>query len=584
MLIRRLNPAACFAGVLVLVALLLAGGVTQAQAPQRVAILPFTANADKDISYLIKGVRDMMASRLAWQDKVTVIEPDLVARVLKKVSGPYNDEKARKIGEDLSAHVVVYGSITALGESVSVDARVVKVAGKDPALTAFVQAANLDQVIPRINEFAQRINAEIFARPEALAAQSKAAAEPDKPAPGEGKDRSDLVGKIDSPATRWGAEEEGVNLPENISPLNPLFLRNLSGVESDRYWRSPRIPGRIISLAVADIDLDGKNELLALMPDSLRIYRLAGKHFALIHHFKGGPRGEYLFVDAADIDGDGRPEVFVSNINNFQVESFVLAWGQGGLGVKAKGIPYYFRVQPNPKGKGNILLGQGKSVEDAFFGPVYYMKYEKGTYVPDKPVKLPEFGNIYSMTLADLNGSGNPMIVMIGPGWDLQIYSSNAKPLSASTELYGASSKYIPQPGGVSPGTAGRDEVEWFFIPTRIVPTDLDGDGRDEVVVVRNRDRLGTIMERMRMFYSGTIYSMFWNGMSLVENWRTPRISGYLSDYAVADVGNVGRPALVMSVGQTLAKGLLEKDTSHLVAFTLKPQKKTKKIIKNKGL
>ncbi|MGD8560976.1 MAG: VCBS repeat-containing protein [Desulfarculaceae bacterium] len=571
--IRRHNPAACLAGVLALLALLFAGGVTRAQAPQRVAILPFSANADKDIS------------RLAWQDKVTVIEPDLVTRALKKVSGPYNDEKARQIGKDLSAHVVVYGSITALGESVSVDARVVKVAGKDPALTAFVQAANLDQVIPRINDFAQRINAEIFARPEALAAQSKAAAKPDKPAPGEGKDRSDLVGKIDSPATRWGAKEEGEKLPDNISPLNPLFLRNLSGVESDRYWRSPRIPGRITSLAVADIDLDGKNELLALMPDSLRVYRLAGKHFALIHHFKSGPRGEYLFVDAADIDGDGRPEVFVSNVNNFQIESFVLVWGQGGLEVKAKGIPYYFRVQPNPnpKGKGNILLGQAKSVEDAYFGPVYYLKYEKGTYVPDKPVNLPEFGNIYNMTLADLNGSGKPMIVMIGPGWDLQVYSSSAKPLSASTELYGASGKYIPQPGGVSPGTPGRDEVEWSFVPTRIVPTDLDGDGRDEVVVVRNRDRLGTIMERMRMFYSGTIYSMFWNGMSLVENWRTPRISGYLSDYAVADVGNVGRPALVMSVGQTIAKGLLEKDTSHLVAFTLKPQK-SKKIIKNKGL
>ena len=121
-------------------------------APNRVVVLPFTANSQEDISFVVKGLRDMLASRLPWQDKVTVVEPDLVAPVLKKFPPPYNDAKAREIGKEISANVVVYGSITKLGKSVSVDARVVKVDQPGPALTAFVHAKDLDAVIPQINQ------------------------------------------------------------------------------------------------------------------------------------------------------------------------------------------------------------------------------------------------------------------------------------------------------------------------------------------------------------------------------------------------------------------------------------------------
>ncbi len=155
----------------------------------------------------------------------------------------------------------------------------------------------------------------------------------------------------------------GGQAPPNISPLNPLFLRALSGVDSDRYWRSPRIEGTITALSVGDIDLDGKNELVVCLPDRIRVYRLDGQTFGLVTEFKNGPPGHYLFVDIADIDGDGRPEVFVSSIYNGLVNSFVLVWAPqgGGLAMKVKDLDYYLRVQPNPLGKGNILWGLAKT-------------------------------------------------------------------------------------------------------------------------------------------------------------------------------------------------------------------------------
>jgi len=557
---RVVASALCMALVL-----LLALPLAQAAAPasMRVAILPFTANAKDDISFLVKGVRDMLATRLAWQDKVTVVEPDLVAPVLNKIKPPYNDDTARRVGKELSAQVVVFGSITALGKSVSVDARVVKVDDNSPALTAFVQAAEMDLVIPRINDFAQRINAEIFRRPEAVAAQEKAQAQA-QAQPAAGGDQAEVGGS--------GLEK----LPENISPLNPLFMRTLAGVDSDRYWRSPRLKGTVQSVAVADVDMDGKNELLALFTDRLEMFRLDGDRFVKVREFKNGPTGEYFFVDVADIAGTGRPHIFVSCLNNKSINSFILQYDKG-FRMVAEGVPYYFRVQRNPVGPGQVL-GQKAAVDEPFFGPIYQMKYQGGEYVPDHELKLPEMANVFNFCLADLNGSKEPMVVLVGPSYSLRIFNSRGEQVWMSAEAYCASNKYIP-----FMASSRGPEPEWWYIPARLVVTDLDKDGRQEILAVRNSDRAEGIMERTRMFYKGTIYGLSWNGLGLVEDWRTPNMSGYLPDYIMADVGNVGREALVLTISQMQMSGLVEKGTSNIVAFTLKTRKKVP-VPENRGL
>lgn len=559
---------ACWSLALVTAAVMAGAVAAAATAPKRVAILPFTANAKEDMSFLVKGVKDMLATRLAWQDQVTVVESDLVTRALTKVKPPLNDEKARQVGTELSADVVVYGTITVLGKSVSVDARVVRVDQPGPALTAFVQAADMDQVIPQINDFAQRINAEIFKRPEAIAAREEARQAAAQPSGGGGG------GGDSSPG-----EDSLASLPANISPLNPLFQKQLSGVESDRYWRSPRIPGTITSVAVADIDLDGKNELLVLLPDRLRVYRLSGQHFALINEMKNGPKGTYLFVDAADIDGNGRPEIFVTNHLVQSVESFVLEWQpNGGLGYKVKSSPWYFRVQMNPTGSGHVLYGQKAAVDSPFFGPIYKLKFSKDDYVPDVELALPKMASIFNFCMADLNGTGSPQPVLVGPSYHLRVFSRSLDQMWMGSEQFAATGKFIKYMA--LSGTGYEDS--WWYLNTRLVPVDLDGDKRQEVVVVQNSSRMNMVVERIRLFYQGTIFGLSWNGMSLGEDWRTPRMSGNLTDYQVADVGNVGRPALVMSLATANEDNFFSNNQSHVVAFTIKPQKR--KPVINKGL
>lgn len=549
-------------------------GPALAAGPKKLAILPFTANAQQDVSFLVKGIRDMLTTRLAWQDKVTVLEPDVVSRAMQKVPGPYNDAKARHIGQELGADVVVFGSVTVLGKSVSLDARLVQVGSDTPPLTAYVGAATMDQVIPSINQFAKRINAEIFARPEAMAEMKRQELEA-QASRESGQGMSEEERKLAA-----GGSSAVDALPANISPLNPLFRRALSGVESDRYWRSPRMDGQITSLAVGDIDLDGKNELVVALPNRIRVYRLAGKHFALISELRNGPKGNYLFVDIMDVDGNGRPEIFVSNMNYKTMESFVLEMDQSRLVMKYSDLRWHFRVQPAPGGK-KMLMGQRSAVDEPFFGPIYELEFKNGQYQPKRQLSLPRLAYIYNFAFVDVHGNGAPVTALLDYGNHLRLYNESRKQTWKGSEIYCASAKYIEHQALSGDGVA---EGEWFFLPTRIVPTDLNNDARQEVVVVQNDDRAMGLMGRLKLYYQGTIFSLEYAGFGMVENWRTPRISGYLTDYAIADVGNVGRPALVMSVGETTKEGFFEKGTSYVVAFTLKPSSTKSKVKPNKGL
>ncbi len=82
------------------------------------------------------------------------------------------------LGKKLNADFVVWGSITKIGNSLSIDGKLVDIAAYKAALAIATQSPTMDEVIPKINEFAQKIEAHILGT-------SPRAAETTPPAPQE---------------------------------------------------------------------------------------------------------------------------------------------------------------------------------------------------------------------------------------------------------------------------------------------------------------------------------------------------------------------------------------------------------------
>jgi len=149
---------------LLMVALLCFTAVPALAAPARVAILPFDIHAEKELTFLQEGILDMLASRLAWQDQVVVINKNETKAALAQIEGFEGESRALLVGGKLQADYVLFGSLTVFGESVSIDAKMADVSGQQAPLPFFAQTRGMGEVIPQINQFATTINETVFGR------------------------------------------------------------------------------------------------------------------------------------------------------------------------------------------------------------------------------------------------------------------------------------------------------------------------------------------------------------------------------------------------------------------------------------
>lgn len=135
----------------------------------KVAILPFQMNADEDIDYINRAVRDMLTSRIAYGAEVAVVEQSVVKDALSKVgSGKLTKKRVQEIGSNLGVDYVVFGSITKIGNNVSIDISVLNVLQGGITTTVFTQSIGLNEVIPKMNGLAQGIKDVISAGFESL--------------------------------------------------------------------------------------------------------------------------------------------------------------------------------------------------------------------------------------------------------------------------------------------------------------------------------------------------------------------------------------------------------------------------------
>lgn len=122
----------------------------------KVAMLPLQVNADEDIEYLSRGMMDMLVSRMTCGTHISMVEQHLVNRAMdKEQPGKLTRATIQKIGDALGAEYVIFGSVSKIGDNLSMDIRVLNVLQDGMTIPAFTQGVGLDEVIPTINLLAQ---------------------------------------------------------------------------------------------------------------------------------------------------------------------------------------------------------------------------------------------------------------------------------------------------------------------------------------------------------------------------------------------------------------------------------------------
>jgi TolB-like protein len=547
--------------VLLAISLCLAPGSRNlwAAEPTRVAIFPFKMNAAQDLSFMQDGIVDMLTARLTWEDKVSIVPRQRTQALFDELTQPLNDISAQELGTQLNADYVLFGSLTVFGNSVSIDAKMLDVDGNTPPLTVFNQGQGMDEVIPKINVFAQEINEKVFGR--ALPA-------PRPIAPQMAQRQTAPTEDIYAHPEKVLGQAPASTPAQESSELNPDFIVSAAHRDASSFWKSRNFESYIKAVSLGDLDGDGIGECVFIGEDMLFIYRNVERRFVKVREIPGESHFRYISVDVADINDNGKAEIFVTNLNPLQdrLQSFILEWDGSDFATISKDNNWYYRVLETPT-RGTVLLGQKRGLNQLFLSSVRELQWQGGDYTPVATVSVPGDMNIFSFALGDVLNNGSEQVLALSESDYLEIFTKGGSREFKSDERYGGSVNYMDTEPLT--GDTGDTEKKRVYLGQRIFLKDLDKDGKNEVIVVKNHAGSSRLFQRFRHYTSAEIVSLSWDSMGLAQNWRTRKIHGYVSDYAIGDFDNDGQPELVAAVVMKKGATFLVKPKSTIISYDI---------------
>ena len=255
-----------------------------------------------------------------------------------------------------------------------------------------------------------------------------------------------------------------------------------------------RLPQVVIDLEMGDLDGDGQPEIVYLTPEALYVtkYRASGawrydyKGFGKIINFSLGPRGWIALNIYVDKEG---------------LRSRLLHFTPQGIETRVKDINLilgFFDL--NGDGLKETLLGQSYDREKFFGYTVYKIRPAGDKIAYYGKVKVPNGFRILGATFADVDGDGQMEILFQDLGHKLRVFKNGRKQWVSTRKVGG--SVYVVQ---ASVGLSRRMYKMAISAEVDPYPIDINGDGRQEVLIVANKSAHHDLIPGVPAYSSGEV-------------------------------------------------------------------------------
>ena len=229
-----------------------------------IAVLPFSVHSAENIDYISQGIEDMLASRLSLNEKMAVIGKDSIHSLLKEMAlKELTTSAVSSLGNKMNADYVVWGSLTKIGNIINIDGKLQDTKANSSAVNISAQC-DLNEIIPRINDFAERITAQILGtQPLTVAGQP---ANPEiivsrKPSP-QATREAEIISTM-------GKGKKGTF----TSSINPYFINAEQPLNQKSFWKSQQFSNEFRGVDIGNVNEDGLNETVFIDPHNIFIYQ-----------------------------------------------------------------------------------------------------------------------------------------------------------------------------------------------------------------------------------------------------------------------------------------------------------------------
>jgi len=126
----------------------------------QVAVLPFEIYSGEGTEYLGDTIASELSSQIGEEEQIAIIKQADVKNVLDSgLPHNFNEVTLRRISEKLEAHFLVLGSLTRIGDNLSLDVYVFNPSGSPPFSKDFTESKELNSLIEKM---ARKINAKVL--------------------------------------------------------------------------------------------------------------------------------------------------------------------------------------------------------------------------------------------------------------------------------------------------------------------------------------------------------------------------------------------------------------------------------------
>ena len=483
------------------------------QVETKVIFLPFSIEIQGPYDYLSDGLASILASRLASRAPIIALHKTSETKKLIRNLQSGKQQPVRNILKAQGADYLVLGNVTAHREEGTTRISVFVFNGENSQPRIFTRPiADISDAVQAVDELAWDIAADVFSVPKP---QSTAATT-------EGR-QDGLAGFETAHPER--AFKEGIYQDTGSGLAGAKNFSLLMARKSRELDLDP------VDMDVADLDGDGHEEIVLATRQALHIYQYVDEHFSKKSVIK---LADYIAIHAiniADLDGNGRREIYVSASNSMEPASAIIEWNGKEASFIRQNVPWYLRPSVDPTRK-QILLGQKSGLNSPVGETIYELAYGPGNNLqPVQQISIPPGYTLFDFALVDLDQDGTQEIIGLDRRNKMHIFDRQGMELWKSGASYGASKNYY--------GTRSISSETMFKIHTRIAARDMNGDGRPDLIIGRNRLTHMPYLKKMQYFEGSSIAGLSWKDGRMYTLWETGKLPGYTAGYQVVSTGSL---------------------------------------------
>jgi hypothetical protein len=495
---------------------------------RRIAIAPFASLTTEEIGATVSALPRLLASRL-----MALAGADVV---LLPAGGKAPEEAAK----EAKVPLLLQGTVSKLGKGYSIDTTVTDLETGKPAGAFFAVAATEDDIIAQLGVLSGEISEKLFGVQGAIRATAPPAPVAASPAP------VMVPAAAGIPAVGGGTVSAAPTSPSVAAQVPPPAITPDAGWTSSsikKVGQSDKIADEIYGVVAGDVDADGNGEVVTWGRNTIYVYRVKGNEILPYTRISRGIQNHFLNVETIDLDGDGKKDLVVTNLDGGRLTSFVLLRKGDGF-VEIPGTTRYHLVVLREWNGKTIVAGQRQGINEAFQGKIYAMKWDGKALSEGEPLPLNTSilpvsdGGVYSLAPWPSAKDGRWLYVDVEE--KLRILDAGGKSTYKSKEKFGVAADAFEH------GVFSVSEQRYPTLPLRRSPRAVAGPKGEPLVVVNEVQR-GILQNVVGAIESSKVVILQAEGSGFAERAASPKSDFFYSGVDLLPTGGLRRGGRIIA-------------------------------------